>query len=187
MGGRSSSSTTNTNTVNNVSTNTAVGDLEDSIAVIGSDNTTVNVTATDFGAVETAGRVASEAIGLSENVVNELSAFGSEVLTEYGAFGNKAINALSDQNQNSIEASAGAFSDLVELANGSAVAQQQALQALTAGSKSAMSSVERLAQSSATGGQSIVSDSLIAIFKPIGIAFAVALGLWAISGVFKRV
>ncbi len=82
MGGKSSSSNASTNNSVNTSNSAAVqGD--GNITLTGVDGG-INYTATDHGAVEMAGELASESVGLAGHSVDSALSFGSDVFS--GAF-----------------------------------------------------------------------------------------------------
>jgi len=119
MGGRSSSKTASNQTTTNKTLNVSVSDIENS-AVVTNSGDNVNISTTDYGAIQAASDIAFESLENSAAAVDTLA---------YSQSANTAA-------------------------------------------------IERVAQSAATGGQSIVADSLVKVFQPI------AFGLVALAVVF---
>ena len=108
-------------------------------------------------------------------------------LTKYGDLSGEALAQVGRLSADSSTNNLQALDGVIKIANDAADAQKESLNILSEGAKTAQQSVERMAKASATNGQSVIAETLVSIFKPIGVGAAVVAGLFAISGVFKRV
>lgn len=101
-GGSSSSSNTTQNT--NVNGTNAVSGDNLGVLVSGVNGSTINVTATDHGAVKAAAHLSEKALAANQESVREAFSFGEKSLDKAFDFGEKSLDAVSSNSKNAIDA-----------------------------------------------------------------------------------
>ncbi|WFB46726.1 hypothetical protein [Vibrio coralliilyticus] len=101
-GGSSSSSNTTQNT--NVNGTNAVSGDNLGVLVSGVNKSTINVTATDHGAVKAAANLSEKALASNQETVKEAFSFGEKSLGKALDFGEQSLEAVSANSQSAIDA-----------------------------------------------------------------------------------
>ncbi|MFD1385149.1 hypothetical protein ACFQ45_17500 [Rhodanobacter aciditrophus] len=195
MGGSSKSSN---KTVNNV-TNYSLQGMESAETVVAGDGNTV--TTTDYGAVDGAFALGSEALGFAENaleiggeVINGNTEVSKLAINANGELAKDALNQGFGFGESALEANSKALDKSFEFGTTAIESNNEALQTgfgfaeslvqqNTANAAANNLAMKELAKSVSTGGASdVASQSLKTVYTIGGVSVAVVLGLLLIKG-----